>query len=218
MSTLSAPLRASELLDPTKVKVVCRDALPGELKPAGASNQGCDGAACRLTVREAMRHQRDGSPMKGSSVASPPTNTPASLALFFSRAPIGVERSALTRLLTSQKSSAVSLRSPPDAPRLQADSEVEGWLPAADAFASRLHVGVYGYRREALSRFVSLRRSNLEELELLEQMRALQAGFKIVVGQVSHSSRGVDTEDDLIAASQHLSRAIGDSMGSRFEQ
>jgi 3-deoxy-manno-octulosonate cytidylyltransferase (CMP-KDO synthetase) len=63
---------------------------------------------------------------------------------------------------------------------------------------------VYGFRRAALSRFVSLPVSELEALESLEQMRALQAGFEIVVGEVSHASRGVDTPDDLRAARQRL--------------
>ena len=42
------------------------------------------------------------------------------------------------------------------------------------------HIGLYAYRRESLSRFVSLAPSCLERREGLEQMRALEAGMKIV--------------------------------------
>jgi 3-deoxy-manno-octulosonate cytidylyltransferase (CMP-KDO synthetase) len=44
------------------------------------------------------------------------------------------------------------------------------------------HLGLYGYTREFLARYVRLVPSPLEEAELLEQLRALQNGYRILVG------------------------------------
>ncbi len=59
------------------------------------------------------------------------------------------------------------------------------------------HIGIYGYRRDALERFVSLPPSPLEKRERLEQLRALEAGMRIRVGLVDTVPFGVDTPDDL---------------------
>ena len=64
--------------------------------------------------------------------------------------------------------------------------------------AARLHVGLYAFRPDALQRFVGLPPSTLEGLEQLEQMRAIEAGMTILVGEVDHHSRGVDTHEDLL--------------------
>ena len=59
------------------------------------------------------------------------------------------------------------------------------------------HIGVYAYRRPALSRFVSLPPSPLEKRESLEQLRALEAGMRIAAARVEHAPFGVDTPADL---------------------
>ncbi|MES2713032.1 MAG: 3-deoxy-manno-octulosonate cytidylyltransferase [Pseudomonadota bacterium] len=59
------------------------------------------------------------------------------------------------------------------------------------------HIGVYAYRRAALERFVTLPASPLEEREKLEQLRALEAGMRIVAALVDHAPFGVDTPEDL---------------------
>ena len=59
------------------------------------------------------------------------------------------------------------------------------------------HIGLYGYRREALSRFVGLPPSQLEAREKLEQLRALEAGMSIEVALVDTVPLGVDTPADL---------------------
>lgn len=59
------------------------------------------------------------------------------------------------------------------------------------------HIGVYAYRRAALERFVALPASPLEEREKLEQLRALEAGMRIVAALVDHAPFGVDTPEDL---------------------
>jgi 3-deoxy-manno-octulosonate cytidylyltransferase (CMP-KDO synthetase) len=59
------------------------------------------------------------------------------------------------------------------------------------------HLGFYAYRKPALDKFVSLPESSLEKSERLEQLRFLENGIAIYVGQTPHDSVGVDTEEDL---------------------
>ncbi len=60
------------------------------------------------------------------------------------------------------------------------------------------HIGVYAYRREALLRFVSLPPSSLEQVEKLEQLRALGNGIPIRMVPTSYQGIGIDTPEDLI--------------------
>ena len=66
------------------------------------------------------------------------------------------------------------------------------------------HIGLYAYRRAALERFVGLPPSPLETREKLEQLRALEAGFRIHVGLVDTVPLGVDTPADLARARESL--------------
>lgn len=59
------------------------------------------------------------------------------------------------------------------------------------------HIGLYGYKREALFRMTGANQSSLELTESLEQLRALQMGMKIKVSVVEDSSIGIDTIEDL---------------------
>jgi 3-deoxy-manno-octulosonate cytidylyltransferase (CMP-KDO synthetase) len=59
------------------------------------------------------------------------------------------------------------------------------------------HIGIYAYRRAALTRFVSLPPSLLEQREKLEQLRALEAGMIVGAARVAHAPFGVDTPEDL---------------------
>jgi 3-deoxy-manno-octulosonate cytidylyltransferase (CMP-KDO synthetase) len=62
------------------------------------------------------------------------------------------------------------------------------------------HIGLYAYRRAALSRFVALPQGILEKRESLEQLRALENGMRIAVARVDTVPLGVDTPEDLIRA------------------
>ena len=62
------------------------------------------------------------------------------------------------------------------------------------------HVGVYAYRSSRLQDFVRLGPSPLEETEKLEQLRALEAGWRIWLEPTAQSPRGIDTPSDLEAA------------------
>ena len=66
------------------------------------------------------------------------------------------------------------------------------------------HIGLYAWRRAALTRFVALPPSPLELREKLEQLRALEAGMRIEAMEVDDVPLGVDTPEDLQRARQVL--------------
>jgi 3-deoxy-manno-octulosonate cytidylyltransferase (CMP-KDO synthetase) len=59
------------------------------------------------------------------------------------------------------------------------------------------HTGLYAYRRDFLLAYAKLPPTPLEQCEMLEQLRALEHGYKIKVVAVNHRSIGVDTPEDL---------------------
>ncbi len=61
----------------------------------------------------------------------------------------------------------------------------------------RKHTGIYVYRREYLLEFTKMPPSPLEQIEMLEQLRAMENGAKIRVVHMSESSIAVDTQEDL---------------------
>ena len=71
------------------------------------------------------------------------------------------------------------------------------------------HIGLYGFRRTALERFVALPPGVLERREKLEQLRALEAGMRIDIELVDTVPFGVDSPADLIRARQMLSGGVG---------
>jgi len=66
------------------------------------------------------------------------------------------------------------------------------------------HIGLYAWRRSALTRFVGLEPSPLEKRERLEQLRALETGMRIDIGLVDTVPVGVDTPADLEQARRRL--------------
>src|ERR1700722_9986522 len=69
------------------------------------------------------------------------------------------------------------------------------------------HLGLYAYRKAALETFVTLPESSLEKSERLEQLRFLENGISIYVGETDYDSVGVDTEEDLQRVTEILSSA-----------
>ena len=59
------------------------------------------------------------------------------------------------------------------------------------------HLGIYGYKRDALIRMTELPQSSCEMSESLEQLRALQNGMKIKTSVVDFIPVGIDTIEDL---------------------
>ncbi|MBI3790496.1 MAG: 3-deoxy-manno-octulosonate cytidylyltransferase [Gemmatimonadetes bacterium] len=90
------------------------------------------------------------------------------------------------------------LRDPADAPRLQGQV--------------RQHVGVYAYTRAALAAWVALPPHPLEQVEKLEQLRPLAAGWAMGVADVPDTpTGGVDTEEDLARANARWTTTTEDS-------
>ena len=96
-------------------------------------------------------------------------------ALYFSRSPIPFPRDAVKKFGTLENALV-------NEPTLIANY--------------RKHTGLYVFRRESLLEFTKMAQSNLEKIEMLEQLRALGNGAKIKVVEVEESSIGVDTRED----------------------
>ena len=67
------------------------------------------------------------------------------------------------------------------------------------------HIGIYAYRAGFLRRFAALPPGRLEQIEKLEQLRVLEAGFRIAIAPTPEAfPPGVDTPEDLARAASHL--------------
>ncbi|KAB0611576.1 3-deoxy-manno-octulosonate cytidylyltransferase [Campylobacter hyointestinalis] len=64
----------------------------------------------------------------------------------------------------------------------------------------KAHIGIYAYSVANLKEFCTLKTKELENIEKLEQLRALQSGKKIKMMQIQTESIGIDTKEDLEAA------------------
>ena len=68
------------------------------------------------------------------------------------------------------------------------------------------HAGIYAYRKNFLLKFKDLPKSKLESAEKLEQLRILEAGYKIKTVLTRQESVGVDTPEDLARVKELLNR------------
>jgi len=101
-----------------------------------------------------------------------------SVALYFSRAPIPWHR----------------------------DGAPSGLMSQTSILGAQRHLGIYAYRVAALQRLTATEPTDLEVTEKLEQLRALQAGMRIVVAvAAAPTGIGVDTEHDLARVREALS-------------
>lgn len=78
------------------------------------------------------------------------------------------------------------------------DREVE------DVSAYKKHMGVYAYKAAFLNRFIKLPVSFLEASEKLEQLRAIENGYKIKMVEVKGFEKGIDTPEDLELARKKI--------------
>ena len=67
------------------------------------------------------------------------------------------------------------------------------------------HLGVYGYKRRSLEKFIKTKQSKREQDLKLEQLRALDNGMSIVIDLINKIPIGVDTQDDLYNVRKELS-------------
>ena len=79
--------------------------------------------------------------------------------------------------------------------------ETESW---GMAFPYLKHIGMYAYRREVLREITNLPQSPLEIAESLEQLRWLENGYRIKVGETYTETIGIDTPADLQKANALL--------------
>jgi len=68
------------------------------------------------------------------------------------------------------------------------------------------HIGLYGYQTAAIRRFITLEPTPLEQAESLEQLRALQNGYKIRVLETSAPHLGVDRPEDVARIEKELAK------------
>ena len=80
---------------------------------------------------------------------------------------------------------------------------------AREPAAAFKHVGLYAYRRDFLLTLATLPQTPLEVAESLEQLRALEHGYRIRAVETLHDSVGVDTPEDLDRVRRQL--AVGTS-------
>jgi 3-deoxy-manno-octulosonate cytidylyltransferase (CMP-KDO synthetase) len=66
------------------------------------------------------------------------------------------------------------------------------------------HLGVYGFTKSSLESFCALPPSPLENIEKLEQLRAIYWGHKVLMSEVESASFGIDTKEDLEKALNEL--------------
>ena len=77
----------------------------------------------------------------------------------------------------------------------------DAWLAANPAYK---HLGLYAYRADFLEKFVALPPGRLEQIEKLEQLRALEAGHPIAIDVTDDPTIGVDTAEDAAKFEQWL--------------
>ena len=75
--------------------------------------------------------------------------------------------------------------------------------------AYRKHLGLYAYRAATLAAVAQLPPSPLETAESLEQLRWLEAGYSLWVGEAATDSIGVDTPEDLARVESLLKKEVG---------
>lgn len=95
-------------------------------------------------------------------------------------------------------------RSPIPYPRDAGLDLSEDWF--VDNHAYR-HLGLYAYTREFLNEFTHLPAGELEQIEKLEQLRALENGYVISVGLTEEPTIGIDAPEDAELYEAHLAAA-----------
>lgn len=81
--------------------------------------------------------------------------------------------------------------------------KTEDW---AGSFPYLKHIGMYAYRRNVLREITRLPQSSLELAESLEQLRWLQNGYRIKVGETTCETIGIDTPEDLEKANEYINK------------
>lgn len=83
-------------------------------------------------------------------------------------------------------------------------------LPFRVADYFNQHIGIYGYQKEFLMKFCTLPVSRLEAFEGLEQLRALENGYKITIIPTPFQTLSVDTPQDIMAVEKSIQKGLYD--------
>ena len=95
-------------------------------------------------------------------------------------------------------------RSPIPYPRDEGASIGEVWLAQNKVYR---HLGLYSYRGDFLKTFSEMPVGRLEQIEKLEQLRVMEAGYEIAVGYTEEASIGIDIPADVAEFEAHLSES-----------
>ncbi|MGD0037131.1 MAG: 3-deoxy-manno-octulosonate cytidylyltransferase [Bacteroidota bacterium] len=79
-------------------------------------------------------------------------------------------------------------------PYVRGEADEKRWL---ERYTFYKHIGLYIFRRKFLVQYAQLPVSNLEKVEKLEQLRILEAGYKIKAGITKYDSIPIDTPGDV---------------------
>jgi 3-deoxy-manno-octulosonate cytidylyltransferase (CMP-KDO synthetase) len=89
------------------------------------------------------------------------------------------------------------------------DALASGERVLADGLPALHHIGLYAYRNRFLQQYAQLPRGPLEHFESLEQLRAMENGFQIMVHRLQEiPAAGVDTEQDLERVRAHFANRL----------
>jgi 3-deoxy-manno-octulosonate cytidylyltransferase (CMP-KDO synthetase) len=105
--------------------------------------------------------------------------------------PADIQNPNMVKVVTDQASNALYFSRSP-IPFIR-DSH-QGWTRGSSYF---VHLGLYGFRADILSRLVTLPPTPLESAESLEQLRWMEHGFTILTRESRFQTMGVDTPEDL---------------------
>lgn len=114
--------------------------------------------------------------------------------LYFNISPSEAANPNAVKVVLDQNSDALYFSRSP----IPFDREAKG------NFAYKKHIGIYAYKRELLLEFTTWPKSELEKLEMLEQLRILEHGVKIRMVETSHQAIAIDTAEDLERARNFL--------------
>lgn len=70
------------------------------------------------------------------------------------------------------------------------------------------HIGAYGYKKWFLMKYSKMEKSSLEISESLEQLRAIENGYKIRVKETKYETVGVDTPDQIYLAEEFMEKNL----------
>ncbi|MGQ0812800.1 MAG: 3-deoxy-manno-octulosonate cytidylyltransferase [Nitrospiraceae bacterium] len=115
---------------------------------------------------------------------------------------------AVVKVVTAQGGEALYFSRAPIP--LVRDNDVSSLAPQSHF----VHLGLYMFTRQTLRRMAALPTGTLEEVEKLEQLRALEHGIRIRVWETTHRSLRIDTPDDVPEAEKTLQQWTSMKVGA----